>query len=99
MPLVAASVSTLVVSWKLAAEMNESVLSEALVIPSSTGWPLAAFLPSAVRRLFSFMKRKRSTTSSIRKALSPTSSTFTQRIIWREITSMCLSLMLTPCRR
>jgi hypothetical protein len=40
-----------VVSWKLAAEMNESVLSEALVMPSSSGWPLAAFLPSAVRRL------------------------------------------------
>jgi len=30
LPLIAASVSTRVVSWKLAAEMNESVLSEAL---------------------------------------------------------------------
>jgi hypothetical protein len=30
----AASVSTRVVSWKLAAEMNESVESEAFVIPS-----------------------------------------------------------------
>jgi len=33
LPLIAASVRTRVVSWKLAAEMNESVLSEALVIP------------------------------------------------------------------
>jgi hypothetical protein len=40
-----------------------------------------------------------STTSSIRNALSPTSSTFTQRIICHEITSMCLSLMLTPYSR
>ena len=31
--------------------------------------------------------------------MSPTSSTFTQRIIWRTIVSMCLSLMLTPCSR
>ena len=33
----AASVSTRVVSWKEAAEMKLSVLSEALVMPSSTG--------------------------------------------------------------
>src|SRR4030095_4884247 len=33
----AASVSTLVVSWKEAAEMNDSVDSEALVMPSSSG--------------------------------------------------------------
>ena len=32
-PEIAASVSTRVVSWKLAAEMNESVESDALVIP------------------------------------------------------------------
>ena len=35
LPMIAASVSTRVVSWKEAAEMNESVDSEALVIPSS----------------------------------------------------------------
>ena len=33
LPSSAASVSTLVVSWKEAAERNESVFSEALVIP------------------------------------------------------------------
>ena len=32
----AASVSTLVVSWKLAAEMNDSDESEALVMPKSS---------------------------------------------------------------
>jgi hypothetical protein len=43
MPRTAASVSTRVVSWNEAAEMNDSVASEALVMPSSTGsrWPAA----------------------------------------------------------
>src|SRR5579862_960324 len=36
LPMIAASVSTLVVSWKEAAEMNESVDSDALVMPRST---------------------------------------------------------------
>ena len=36
-PRTAASVSTRVVSWKEAAEMNDSVASDALVMPSSTG--------------------------------------------------------------
>ena len=35
LPMIAASVSTRVVSWNDAAEMNESVDSEALVMPSS----------------------------------------------------------------
>ena len=35
LPMIAASVSTRVVSWNEAAEMNESVDSEALVMPSS----------------------------------------------------------------
>ena len=36
LPMIAASVRTRVVSWKEAAEMKESVDSEALVMPSST---------------------------------------------------------------
>src|SRR5690606_4945617 len=36
-PRTAASVRTRVVSWNAAAEMNDSVASEALVMPSSTG--------------------------------------------------------------
>src|SRR5699024_11856094 len=37
LPLIAASVRTLVVSWKLAADRKLSVSRDALVIPSSTG--------------------------------------------------------------
>ncbi len=51
LPSSAASVSTLVVSWKEAAERNESVFSDALVIPRmiSSNWacsPLAFFTPA-----------------------------------------------------
>jgi hypothetical protein len=41
LPLIAASVRTHVVSSKEAAEMNESVDSEALVMPSSVGLSLS----------------------------------------------------------
>ena len=99
LPEIDASVSTRVVSWNDAAEMNESVESDALVMPSSSGRPVAGRPPSAMTRSFSSRKRKRSTCSSIRNSVSPTSSIFTQRIICRTIVSMCLSLMLTPCSR
>ena len=46
LPLTAASVSTRVVSWNEAAEMNERVCSEALVMPSSTGLADAGRLPA-----------------------------------------------------
>ena len=48
MPRTAASVSTRVVSWKEAAEMNDSVASDALVMPSSIGSAMAGSLPSFV---------------------------------------------------
>ncbi len=79
--------------------MNESVESDALVMPSSIGRPLAGCLPSVSTRSFSSRNRNRSTTSSTRNSVSPTSSIFTHRIIWRTMTSMCLSLMLTPWSR
>ena len=44
-PLMLASVSTRVVSWKLAAEMKLSVESDALVMPSSSGRPSAGRPP------------------------------------------------------
>src|ERR1700693_4489111 len=47
----AASVNTRVVSWKDAAEMNESVESDALVIPNSTGLPPAGFPRASSTRL------------------------------------------------
>ena len=43
----AASVKTLVVSWNEAAEINDSVCNEALVIPIKTRSPTAGVLPSA----------------------------------------------------
>ena len=51
--MIAASVNTRVVSWKLAAEMNESVDSDAFVIPSNTALP-AGFPPASSTRAFSF---------------------------------------------
>ena len=47
MPEIEASVSTRVVSWNDAAEMNDSVDNDALVIPSSTGRPFAGRLAFA----------------------------------------------------
>ena len=57
MPLMAASVSTLVVSWKEAADRKDSVAREALVIPSSrrvqvgrrSSSPFSCFSPAAMR--------------------------------------------------
>ncbi|MNW05708.1 hypothetical protein D3C71_2019950 [compost metagenome] len=49
LPMIAASVSTRVVSWNEAAEMNESVDSDAFVIPSSRLVNVAGILPSARR--------------------------------------------------
>ena len=56
------------VSWKLAAEMNESVESDALVMPSSNGRPVAGRPPSLMMRSFSSRKRNLSTCSSRRNA-------------------------------
>src|ERR687883_551498 len=53
LPWIAASVSTLVVSWKEAADSHDSVASEALVMPMSTGRAEAGSPPSATTRRFS----------------------------------------------
>ena len=45
------------VSWNDAAEMNESVESDALVMPSSSGRPVAGLPPCAMTRSFSSRKR------------------------------------------
>ena len=96
MPSSAASVSTFVVSWKEAADRNESVFSEALVIPRmiSSAWACSplAFLTSALIRANSW----RSTNWPGRRSVSPFWSTRTFLSIWRTISSMCLSLMSTP---
>ena len=46
--------STRVVSWNDAAEMNESVESDALVMPSSSGWPVAGRPPAGDHALVLF---------------------------------------------
>ena len=46
LPSIAAWVSTRVVSWKEAADSHDSVASDALVIPISSGRPDAGRLPS-----------------------------------------------------
>ena len=61
LPEIDASVSTRVVSWNDAAEMNESVDSDAFVMPSSSGRPWAGRPPAASTRSFSSRKRNLST--------------------------------------
>ena len=59
----AASVSTRVVSWNDAAEMNESVDSEALVMPSSTSACVAGACPRHAARRWCPAAPERSTCS------------------------------------
>ena len=47
-PFIAASVKTLVVSWKDAADKKLSVARDALVIPNNTLLPVAGRFPSAI---------------------------------------------------
>ena len=77
-PLTAASVSTRVVSWKEAAEMNDLVCKDALVMPSSTGSALAGFSFSESSLAFSSSYSPLSICSPSRKVDSPASviSTF-----------------------
>src|SRR2546428_280633 len=99
LPLTAASVRTRVVSWNDAAEMNERVCRLALVMPSRTGWACAGFLPSATTAALTSSSSILSTCSPWIRSVSPGSSISTFCSICRTITSMCLSLMLTPWSR
>ena len=63
-PLIAASVSTRVVSWKEAAARNDEVLSDALVTPSSTVSAVAGSPPSARTRLLISSNSNLSTSSN-----------------------------------
>ena len=107
LPLIAASVSTFVVSWKDAADRKEFVAREAFVIPRMTRFPSATSLRSLSgsslfsSTIFSFASSKSRMSTSVpgRNSVSPL---FSMRIffsIWRTITSICLSLISTPCRR
>ncbi|MCY1224237.1 hypothetical protein D9M72_363830 [compost metagenome] len=79
--MIAASVSTRVVSWNDAAEMKLSVDSDALVIPSSRFSYVAGRLPSAITRSFSSSSSERSTCSPGMNLVSPTSAICTRRSI------------------
>ena len=52
LPLIAASVNTRVVSWNDAADKNDSVSRDALVIPKIVGIPTAGRLPRAIASPF-----------------------------------------------
>ncbi|SKO69736.1 Uncharacterised protein [Mycobacteroides abscessus subsp. bolletii] len=95
----AASVSTRVVSWKDAADSHESVASDALVIPISTGRPAAGSPPSATTRRFSDSNSARSVSEPGRNSVAPESMIVTRRSICRTMTSMCLSWIDTPWLR
>ena len=79
--------------------MKLSVESDALVMPSKSGSPWAGAARSHAHARSLRSKMYFSTCSSDRKPVSPTSITRTRRSIWRTTSSMCLSLILTPCRR
>ena len=87
------------VSWKDAAEMKERVWSDALVMPSRTGTPTAGFFFSETMRSLISSISSRSTCSPVINSVSPPSVISTFCSICRTITSMCLSLINTPCNR
>ena len=95
----AASVRTFVVSWKEAADSQESVAREAFVMPMSSGRPEAGLPPSAIAVRFSSSKMATSTSSPGSSFVVPASRMVTRRSIWRTMTSMCLSWISTPCER
>ena len=55
LPFTAASLRTLVVSWNDAAEINDLVCNDALVIPCSIGVAVAGLASLAVTRFLFFM--------------------------------------------
>ena len=67
--------STFVVSWKEAAERNDSVASDALVIPRMTSSPLAGVPPSALICLFSCWSLTRSSSWPGSRSVEPFEST------------------------
>ena len=99
MPVIAASVSTRVVSWNEAADRKLSVVSDALVMPSSTVAAVAGSPPWLTTSAFIRPKSAASISSPGSSPVSPGSSIRTRRSIWRTMISTCLSLISTPCER
>ncbi|SIM41559.1 Uncharacterised protein [Mycobacteroides abscessus subsp. abscessus] len=99
LPSIAAWVSTRVVSWKEAADSHESVAREALVMPISSGRPAAGRACSCTAFLLACWNWTVSTSSPGSRSVSPDSMTVIRRVIWRTMTSTCLSWMPTPWER
>jgi hypothetical protein len=97
-PRTAASVRTRVVSWKEAAEMKDSVVRLALVIPRRRGSERAGF-PRLERPLVHLAELHPVHVLALEELVSPGSVIRTFWSIWRTITPMCLSLIFTPCSR
>ena len=93
LPLIAASVKTLVVSWKDAAERNESLSRAAFVIPRINGLATAGCFPASNTSLLAFVNSTIEILLPGIKEVSPPSTIKTFLNIWRTITSMCLSLI------
>jgi hypothetical protein len=91
-------VSTRVVSWKDAAEMKLRVCSDALVMPEQDrlAFGLALLL---VELGVGFAHLLVVDLLADQEVVSPLSVISTFCSIWRTITSMCLSLIFTPCSR
>ena len=68
-------------------------------MPSSTGFAVAGRLPDFSKARFCSLNSILSICSPLRNSVSPGSSTSTFCSICRTMTSMCLSLMVTPCSR
>ena len=71
----------------------------ALVMPSRIGAPLAGSRPLAIAFSFSSSNSILSTCSPLSSVVPPDSEISHFCSIWRTITSMCLSLIFTPCSR
>ena len=97
MPSIAASVSTFVVSWNDAAERNDSVASDAFVIPRISGSNVACSFFAFLAASFARSSTTLSTSCPGSSSVSPADSTRTFFSICRTISSMCLSWMSTPC--
>jgi len=95
----AASVRTRVVSWNEAADTNDCVVSDAFVMPSSSGSAVAGCRFSRFASSFASRKVERSTCSPSSSGVWPGSMIRTFCSICFTITPMCLSLIFTPCRR
>jgi hypothetical protein len=99
LPCTEASVSTRVVSWNDAAEMKLRVCRLALVMPSRIGSPLRRARPFGDRLVVDLVELGLVDVLALQQRGIARIEDLHFWSIWRTITSMCLSLIFTPCRR